>query len=159
LNAWLNQETQKAMFESEGKEDKFKMFRYILATYQVLMTSFRAFPGLRIANFHAKAMFDDLTKDATQKDRAERADKAQGVGGMASLVLDVSGRARDLWGRDASLILGVRQIQAPGGKLQREVITQFDSNADMLVKNRFEGRLPAKIPANLRAAIKLIRGT
>jgi hypothetical protein len=77
---------------------------------------------------------------------------------MSSLVLDVSGRARDLWGRDASLILGVRQIQAPGGKLQREVITQFDSNADMLVKNRFEGRLPAKIPANLRAAIKLIRG-
>jgi energy-coupling factor transporter ATP-binding protein EcfA2 len=158
LNAWLNLESNKAMFESEGKEDKFKMFRYILATYQVLMTEFRKFKGLRIANFHAKAMFDDLTKDATQKDRTERADKAQGVGGMASLVLDVSGRARDLWGRDASLILGVRQIQAPGGKLQRQVITQFDANADMLVKNRFESRLPAQIEPNLRKAINTIRG-
>jgi hypothetical protein len=96
---------------------------------------------------------------AAQKDRVERQDKAQGVGGMASLILDVTGRARDLWTRDASLILGVRQVQAPGGKLQREVITQFDSAIDMAVKSRFEGRLPARIEPNLRKAIKLIRGT
>jgi hypothetical protein len=159
LNAWLTE--HKELWTGQGGgEDKFAMFRYILATYQVLMTSFRKFSGLRIANFHAKALYDDLTKDATQKERTERQDKAQGVGGMASLVLDVSGRARDLWTRDASLVLGVRQLQIPGkAGLQREVLTTFDAGADMLTKNRFESRLPAKIPANLRAAIRLVRGT
>jgi hypothetical protein len=52
----------------------------------------------------------------------------------------------------------VRQVDVPGKGMQREVLTKFDAGADMLVKSRFETSLPAKIPANLRAAINTIRG-
>lgn len=160
LASWLNQPENRGLWTGQGGgEDKFALFRYVLATHQVLMSKFRQFTGLRIALFHAKAMIDDLSAStAQQKERVERQDKAQGVGGMASLVLDVTGRARDLWTRDASLILGVRQVEVPGKGIQREVLTKFDSAADMLVKSRFEAKLPAKIPPNLRAAINTIRG-
>jgi hypothetical protein len=161
LQAWLNTEEGK----KEWGGDKFAMFRYSLGAHQITLSKFKEFVGLRMATFHAQAALDDLDTKGQEKgatalkmDQAQtRKDKANGVIAQADLILGVTGKARDIWPRDASLVLGCVQEKL-GDKYVRRVYTQFADGPSIVAKSRFEGILPAVLEENhLGKAIRMIR--
>ena len=160
LQGWL--ETK------EGKEqwggDKFARFRYSLASHQVAALKIAEFAGLKLLSFHPRAVVEDLDSKGQEKgqtalamDKAmERKDKAAGTIANADLTLGVTGGARDLWPKDASLILGLQQVKQ-GNEYVREVLTRFDEKSGLAVKSRFEGILAPKEEAHLGKMLRKIR--
>lgn len=161
LQAWLNTEEGK----KEWGGDKFAMFRYSLGAHQIALSKFKEFVGLRMATFHAQAALEDLdtkgqVKGATalaMDEGQKRKDKANGVIAQADLILGVTGKAREIWPRDASLVLGCVQ-EKQGNVYVRRVYTQFNDGPSIIAKSRFEGILPPVLEENhLGKAIRLIR--
>lgn len=148
LQGWL--ETPKGKEQWGG--DKFARFRYSLASHQVVALKIPEFTGLKLLSFHPKPVIDDLDSKGQEKaatallmDKGmERKDKALGTIAQAELVLGVTGGARELWPKDASLILGLQQVKEGSGYV-REILTTFDEKSGLAVKSRFEGILPQKV--------------
>jgi hypothetical protein len=160
LQGWLNTDEGKLQWGG----DKFAMFRYSLASHQVLNLKVQEFTGLKIVSFHPQAVIEDLDSKGQEKSASAQAmdqkmarqDKANGTIAQADLILGVTGKARDLWPKDASLILGLQQVKKDG-KYVRQVLTQFDEKSGLAVKSRFEGILDPIEEGHLGKIIRKIR--
>jgi hypothetical protein len=161
LQGWLN--TPAGKLEWSG--DKFAMFRYSLGSHQVSLAKFKTFQGLKIAIFTPQAVLEDLDTKGQEKSasalamdqKIARQDKAQGSIAQADLILGLTGKARELWTRDMSLLLGLVQEKS-GSEYTRKVYTKFSDKIGLATKSRFEGLLPAVLEKNhLGHAIRTIR--
>jgi hypothetical protein len=154
---------------AEGKQlwdqgNRRSMFGASLSMHNVAQQDVQKFTGLKILTFHPLPVFEDLDSKGAEKgatalamDKAmERRDKAAGSIAQADLVLGVTGGAKAIWPKDASLILGLQQVKKDG-KYVRQVLTQFDEKSGLAVKSRFEGILDPIEPGHLRKMIEKIR--
>lgn len=160
LQGWLNTEEGKLQWGG----DKFAMFRYSLGAHQVILAKVKEFLGLKVMTFTPQAVLDDLKADGTEKvqaallmdQKAQRIDKAQGTIAQADLILGLTGKARELWTRDMSLLLGLQQVKEGSGYV-RQILTTFNEKSGLATKSRFEGILAPVEEGPLCKIIRKVR--
>lgn len=145
--------------------DKFKKYAYSLGAHQVVLSKLKEFQGIKIINLLPQAVFDDLKVDGTEKagvaiamDKGmERRDKALGAISQADLIPSLTGKARELWTRDLSLLLALQQVKQKDGSYAREMLTQFEDKSGLACKSRFGSILNPREEMHLGKLVKKIR--
>lgn len=144
--------------EKSGKQDTREKWDLLKAAHGAVYNRYLLLSGVKIFVGHTKALFEDLTaKTADQKEMATRKEKVN-LAGNASITLDVTGKSERVWIRLNSIQIGVRTKEDPRTKkLERVLETEFSSEVDLAVKNRFSNIIGKNPEFNLHKMIQAIR--
>lgn len=150
-----------SLYMSEaGKVDTRAMWDLLRSAHGAVYNRFIELGGLKVFIGHTKAITEDLTARTSEaKDAVSRKEKIN-LAGNASITLDVTGKSERNWIRLNSLQIGVRVVEDPRTRaLNRVLETEYRSNIDMAVKNRFSNIIGPNPEFSLKKIVDTIRGT
>lgn len=152
LDAFLRLEKNRHLYATENGQNSQAFYGQIKQWHTFFHAQCRLLKKRVLYLFHTQADMSDLkAKTPDQKVAEARSEKATGMPGSPDVIMAITGASRDIYPRDMSLVLSVRN----DGKGKRKVYTQVREGYQ--AKSRYEAMLLPEEEPNMNVILNKVR--